>query len=247
MRAWLCLLALACAEKRAAPVRFLDAKRDGVQFLSYKSATSSSFVDPKGKPCESAGSMLGWESPPNASDPICTHDTLYDGLNPATLEMRWTGTVPKDGAYELDTFGAGLEVGGTVVTRGSWFGDSFSTAKLVVEVRSPHCSVSWSMPIASAFAQGPFTRAAPFASTQTIPPLSLPDCKAGDALDVRAMLVGHANRGHIDIESFGFPAARGPEADRIFGVLPLKDADAVSKDHKCTTWQGNFCVEAEQR
>jgi hypothetical protein len=242
---FLCSL-IACAPAKSRPQRVFTEHYDDVHFLSFDAASATSFADDKGKRCAASGDLLGWRSPANVDGWICQHDTVYDGQGEAVLELRFSGVIPKDGLYELDSFGPGVEVAGSVVSRSSWYGDSVSTAVLVLDAATPSCSVHWETPIARAVSQGPAVRAAPFASLQEIPPLPLGACKAGEKLAVRVRFVGQANRGHIDVDAFGFQGGK-ENAERMLGFAPLKDSTAVSQSHKCTEWNGGFCAEATQR
>jgi hypothetical protein len=251
----LCVLAVmaasaACPQRR--PVGARAVVRSEVTYLSYRNFSAISFVDPNGKSCRplpiepEKNEMLGWVSPDLADKAICSHDTLYEGVGPAELTLSWSATIPRDGSYELNSFGYFMDVAGTAISRGAWVGDTFATAKLIVDARSPHCSTSWSTPVAAALVSGPFVRAANFGGPQTIPALPLENCKAGDILEVRTRLVADVNRGRVDVESFGFSVPVQSEADHIFGLFPLKPGSQVETDSKCTQWVGSFCNEREQ-
>jgi hypothetical protein len=244
--ALLALLAAACAAHPKGP-RFVRVRSDEIAYLQFNASNAVSFVDSRGRPCQvdgGSGGLLGWHAASsNDDDFACTHDTLPQGNGAAALELSFRGVVPRDGTYELDTLGYSLEMDGRVVSRGSWSKDSNATARLLVEARSAHCSRTWDAPIAASFVTGPQMRAAPFAGTQSIPPLALKDCKAGDVLDVRAVLVGETNRGRIDVDTFGF---RGAASDRVFAIVLLKEAQPLAPDAKCAQWIGNTCMNATQ-
>jgi hypothetical protein len=97
------------------------------------------FSDGEGRPCPRfAGhvrdNLLGWEAQ-NPDDPACTHDTLYEGLRAGTLEMHWSATLPADGSYDLVALGYSVGAWGRVLSRGSYYGDYWTRAQVVIEVR----------------------------------------------------------------------------------------------------------------
>ncbi|MGZ6124082.1 MAG: hypothetical protein ACXWLR_03925 [Myxococcales bacterium] len=225
-----CLLALAAAAASCAPrprrVAVRPAVRDerGVTFLPFASSSVERFSDADGQPCATfAGhvydNLLGWEAR-NADDAACTHDTLYEGTRAGTLEMRWSATLPADGSYDLVALGYSVGAWGRVVSRGSYYGDYWARAQVVIEASSPHCAVSWSADLAQAKVTGPQDRMAAFSGWLEIPELAMRGCKANEPIDVRLRLVGEANRGKIEVDWFGFSAVSDDEVHRIFGVRP---------------------------
>ena len=225
---WIALaVALAACTQRPRRVRVRPAERDqrGVLPLPFASSTVERFSDPDGKPCPKfAGrvhdNLLGWEAS-TADDPACTHDTLYEGTRAGTLEMRWRAELPQDGSYHVLALGYSVGAWGRVVSRGSYYGDYFARAKVVVDATSPHCQASWSADLALAQVTGPQDRMAAFAGWLEIPDIAVHGCKGHEPIDVRLRLVGEANRGKIDVDWFGFSATADEEVDRIFGVRPL--------------------------
>jgi len=216
----------ACAQRpRRVRVRSADRDVSGAIPLSFASSTVDRFSDPEGKPCAAFtgrvhDNLLGWEGP-NAEDAACTHDTLYEGTRPGTLEIHWRTELPRDGSYHLMTLGYSVGAWGRVVSRGSYYGDYFARATVVVEARSPHCQATWSTDLARAQVTGPQDRIAPFSGWLEIPDMPIHGCKAHEPIDVRLRLLGEANRGRIDVDWFGFSAIADEEVNRIFGVRPL--------------------------
>jgi hypothetical protein len=217
--------AIACSHGQGRWIQPLqDAHRPKALYLDFAGTNASGFVNPDGKACppskgtHASWSMLGWKSD-DRELPACTHDTLYDGQQPAALELSWSGQVPGDGDYELNTFGYTVSTTGQVVCRGTWHADTHAAASLVIEANSAHCSQSWSLPLAAVSSFGPESRAVPFYGYKEIPPLLLPGCKAGEALRVRARLVGEVNRGRVDVDSFGFFPGSYSDAHQLFGLV----------------------------
>jgi hypothetical protein len=226
-----------------------DENRPVIHYLTFAGANAIGFTAPDGKSCQvhalrpKGHGMFGWQAD-DSDDPACTHDTLYEGVNVAALELHWRGRIPRDGSYELNTFGYTLHTTGAVIVRGSWNLDTWSVTNLVVEMKSDHCSMEWSTPVASAVARGPWMRKTPFYGYQEIPPLQMDDCKAGDMLEVTARLAAESNRGRIDIDSFGFFAASDSDAQQLLALIPK--AERLPADHKdtaaCAHWTGQFCA-----
>lgn len=216
---------LSCAPRpRRALVRPAARDERGVTFLPFASSSVERFSDAEGRPCAKfAGhvrdNLLGWEGP-SADDPACTHDTLYEGTRPGTLEMHWRATLPADGSYDLVALGYSIGAWGRVVSRGSYYGDYWARAQVVIEASSPHCAASWSADLAQAKVTGPQDRMAAFSGWLEIPDLAIRGCRANEPIDVRLRLVGEANRGKIDVDWFGFSAISDEEVHRIFGVRP---------------------------
>lgn len=225
-------LGLACNPRltRTRPADSRDLQ--GVIFMPFSSSQVEGFFDAKGRPCapfrgEIHQSFAGWQSPDQ--DPICDHDTLDDGANAATLELRWLGSVPADGAYDLISGGYAVGAWGRVTSRGSYYGDYFAQVRLVLEVRSRHCRVERSFDLAKAQVAGFDVRAAEFKGWLTIPDTRLAGCARGDPLEVRLRLVGDANRGRIEVDAFGFSVASAGELDRMFGVRPAPVTAAAAR------------------
>jgi hypothetical protein len=241
-------LLLCCATQRRVYVR-PHSERDlsNVSFLAFASSNVEGFFDGAGRPCRPfAGSVresfAGWWS--DDEGPACIHRTFKGGLKPAALELRWQGTVPADGGYNVVSGGYALGTWGYVVARGSYYGDFWAWARVTIDVQSAHCRGSWSLDLAKAALTGPDMRAADFSGWVEIPDIRISGCKAGDILDVRVRLVGQSNRGDIAVDMFGFWAQSDDDLNRMFGIEPApmtsrlegngEDASAsgrVVKDH----------------
>jgi hypothetical protein len=221
----LLVLLACCARPHRVYVRPFQDARDltGVSFLKYASSTVDGFFDRKGRPCTPfAGHVrdyfAGWWAADD--DPICYHGTLESGLQPATLEMRWRGVIPADGNYDVLSAGYALGSWGTVMARGSYFGDFWAEARVDINVQSASCSGTWSSDLAIAALSLQGERSADFSGWMEIPDIRVSGCKAGEPLDVRVQLVGQSNRGHIAVDGFGFWAAKDEELNQIFGIKP---------------------------
>lgn len=206
---------------RVRPVAARDL--EGVVFVPYASSQVEGFFDPQGRPCPRYDGAIvdffaGWQS--HDRDPICDHDTFDDGAHPASLELRWRGAMPADGAVDLISGGYAIGAWGRVVARGSHYGNYFAWAQVVLEVESAHCRGSWSAQVAKAAVTGIFSRQTEFSGWSEIPDLHLAGCKAGDALEVRLRLGGEANRGRLEVDAFGFSAVAKDELNRMFGLRP---------------------------
>jgi hypothetical protein len=231
-----CLAACTATCSHRSDITWLQPKQDEdrpkIPYLTFMGSNIVGFTDADGRSCrpfaghQAARGMLGWKS--DGGDAACSHDTQYEGVGTATLELRWNGRIPSDGAYELNTFGYTVMTRGEVVCRGGWTLEAMAVANLVVEASSPHCSLFWSTPLATAMSFGPETRATPFTGYKEIPPLQLGNCKAGEVLDVRTRLIADANRGRIDVDSFGFQLMSDLDARQLFGLV-LKDEVAQAK------------------
>jgi hypothetical protein len=246
----LCIIAssLACssAGKWVQPLQ--DEKRPLVHYLTFTGMNATGFTAPDGSSCQAHAlnpqghGMLGWEAKDN-SDPACSHDTNYEGVSVAALEMHWRGKIPRDGSYELNTFGYTVHTTGEVVVRGSWNLDTWAVTNLTIEMKSDHCSMEWSKPVASATARGPWMRKTPFYGYQEIPPLQMDDCKAGDILEVTARLAADVNRGRVDVDSFGFLTGSASDAKELVALVPK--SERLPPQHKeataCASWTGAFC------
>lgn len=194
----------------------------GVVFLPWASSEVDSFFDGEGKPCAPfdgriRDSFAGWQSSDDQS--VCEHDTFQDTVRPAKLELRWHGTVPADGSFLVLTGGYSVGAWGRVLVRGSYYGDYYSTARVVLEVTSPHCRAEWSSQLALAKLTGEFLRGAEFTGWVSIPDTRIEHCVKGDPLDVRLRLLGDSNRGKIEVDAFGF-STQGSGLNRMFGVRP---------------------------
>jgi hypothetical protein len=242
-------LALACVQQNKWVKPVPEKDRPPALYLAFAGAKSTGFTAPDGRPCKSFASqpagngILGWDSQ-DKSETACSHDTLHEGVGKAVLELRWAGQLPKDGNYEVNTFGYTMRTLGEVACRGGVnAADTFAVATLVVEVRSAHCALTWSTPVASAFAYGPWTRTMPFYGYQEIPPLQVDDCKGGDTLDVRARLEAAANRGRVDVDAFGFTTGSYSDALKLVGLVEksqrLPDERKLAK---CTRWASELCA-----
>ncbi len=220
------LFCLGCAESaRRVRVRPPVARDEtGVSPLPYDASLAERFVAPDGAPCLGYGghvkdNLIGWEAP-NPDDSACSHDTLYDGLKPAVLELRWRTEVPADGNYDLVALGYSVGAWGRVVSRGSHYGDYFAKAEVVIDARSAHCTATWAKQLALAEVTGPADRQANFAGYLELPDLQVSNCHAHEPLEVRLRLVGEANRGRVDVDWFGFSAVSDGEVNHIFGLRP---------------------------
>jgi len=227
----LVLVLLACATPRRVPIR--PAARDdrGVSFLPFASSRVERFSGQEGRPCpELAGrvrnNLLGWESG-NPDDPACTHDTLHEGTRAGLLEMRWRSELPQDGSYDLVTLGYSVGAWGRVTSRGSYYGDYYARASVVVEASSPSCAARWSSDLALAQVTGLQDRIAAFSGWLEIPEIGISGCKAHEPIEVKLRLVGDVNRGKVDVDWFGFSALEDDEVNRIFGIRPKPDAPAA--------------------
>jgi hypothetical protein len=217
-------LLLCCANQRRVYVS-PHGERDlsSVSFLVFVSSNVDGFFDAVGRPCTPFpgrvhDSFAGWWS--NNDGPACIHRTSDAGLQPAALELRWQGSVPADGSYDVLSGGYAVGTWGYVIARGSYYGDFWSWARVTVNVRSANCNGSWSLDLAKAAITGVETRAADFSGWVEIPDIRVSGCKAGDTLEVRVQLVGQSNRGDIAVDVFGFWAASDDDLNRMFGIRP---------------------------
>lgn len=220
--AWLALLVLACGPSK---VRIRPPKeRDltGVVFLPYASSSVESFFDKDGKLCRRFDGKVreyfaGWESD-QQGEPACDHDTFDDGLHTALLELVWHGNIPTDGAWDVISGGFSIDARGRVQARGSYYGDFFARAQVVLDATSPHCSGRWSTDLARTAVTRAEARARDFDGWTEIPDVHLFGCKAGEPIDVRVKLVADSNRGRIEVDAFGFSTLNDDELNRVFGV-----------------------------
>jgi hypothetical protein len=237
-----------------------DDVRPSAHYLTFTGASAFGFTAPDGKSCQlhalrpQGQGMIGWDAA-DKEDAACTHDTLYEGVAIASLELHWRGRIPRDGSYELNTFGYTLHTTGEVIVRGSWNLDTWAITNLVIEMKSDHCSLEWSTTVASAVARGPWLRKQPFYGYQEIPPLQMDDCKGGDTLEVTARLEANANRGRIDVDSFGFIAGSESDARQLVALVPKserltpeqKAAAAGQPVRRCFQWTGGFCATPSEK
>jgi hypothetical protein len=219
-------------------------EKDAATWLSFADSRATSFTAADGRACAPVGgkfTVLGWES--DHSEPACSHDTHYEGVTTATLELAWKGTIPRDGDFDLDTFDNGLQVWLDVVARGTWVGDSLASARVLVEGRADHCGLTWTDPIAHVATFGREIREAPYGGYRQVPPLRLFNCKGGEAVDVHVVLVADVTRGRVDVDSFGFRAASPYEADHVFGLVYREPgAPIITQAQPCSDWDGKFCT-----
>jgi len=220
----LCALLFCCAPRKIYVHPVGERDLTGVSFLSFALSEVKGFFDPDGRPCKPfAGrvrdSFAGWWA--EGDDPACIHDTFDAGIQPAALELRWRGTVPADGSYNVLSAGYAVGTWGTVLTRGSYYGDYWAWARVEVEVESAHCRGKWSLDLAKAKITGLDKRAANFSGWAEIPDILVAGCRRGDTLDVRVQLVGQSNRGQVAVDGFGFWVTSDAELNRMFGIRSL--------------------------
>lgn len=216
---------LACAGQRRVRIRPV-ASRDlrGVAFLRYASSQAAEFFDAEGRACPPFGGQIreffaGWQAK-DQDEPACDHDTFEHAAHTAMLELRFEGSIPADGAWDLVSGGYAVGAWGRVFARGSYYGDYFAKARLELEARSPHCRALWTRDLAKAAITGSLTRGAEFSGWHEIPDASLDGCLAGEALEVRLRLLGESNRGRVEVDAFGFSMASADELGRVFGLRP---------------------------
>jgi hypothetical protein len=197
-----------------------------VLMMRYASSRADGFRDSRGARCPPASGhvredLLGWQS--GDRDSVCVHDTLDDGVGPATLELKWQVVIPKDGRYEIEPSGFGLGAWGRVVSRGSSIGDYVSRATVAIDGRGKSCAGSWSIEVAKSVVSGPWARVAAFSGWIEVPNIALGKCTGGDTLDVIVRLIGESNRGSINVDWFGFSARTDDDANHIFALRPKAD------------------------
>ena len=181
------------------------------------------FTDPTGRLCprfngEIQDNLIGWQS--KDDDPACNIDTLEVGPGPAVLELRWQAVIPNDGSYELVPGGYGLGAWGSALSRGSWYGDYFAKATVLIAAQAPSCTGSWTLELAKTAVTGPWNRRAQFSGWISLPSIVLHGCRAGDIIEARVRLVGETNRGTVAVDWFGFSAATDDDVNRIFALRP---------------------------
>jgi len=232
--ALLLLVLLACAKQKRIKLRPDSALNErGVTFMPFVASQVERFVAPDDRPCERVDgrpreNFVGWQSP--SEDPACIHDTLYEGLRPGVLEFQWRSEIPQDGNYDLVTLEYSVGAWGRVVSRGSYYGDYFAKAQLMVNAKAPHCGGSWSLDLAKAAVTGPWSRVAGFSGWVTIPDLVVAGCKAHETMQVTLRLQGESNRGKVEVDWFGFSAIKQEDVNRIFG-LRLRQAPLTDVSH----------------
>jgi hypothetical protein len=202
-----------------------DRDLSGVSFLSYAQSDVRGFFDPAGRPCQPftgriRESFAGWSS--DGEDPACVHDTLGAGTDAGSLDLRWRGTVPADGSYNVLSAGHAVGTWGTAVARGSYYGDYYAWARVDVNVESAHCRGQWSLELARAKITGRDSRVASFSGWAEIPDIRVDGCRAGDGIEVRVQLIGQANRGQVAVDAFGFWVTTDEELNRVFGIRPAE-------------------------
>ena len=217
------ILVLGCNRPRQIRIRPVTQRDlDGVVFLGFTDSVVDGFYDMKGRPCprftgEIKEYFSGWQSG-HEEEPICDHDTFDDTTRPATLALRWKGTIPGDGAWDVISGGYAVGAWGRVTARGSYHGDYFALARVELEAKSPHCHGEWSRQLALAKITGIYTRVADFSGWAEIPDLRMDGCAANDPVEVTLRLYAESNRGRIEVDTFGFSTAERSELERMFGV-----------------------------
>jgi hypothetical protein len=217
-------LGVACAGPRRIRIRPSESRDlQGVVFMPFSSSRTEAFSDPEGRPCpvyngEIQNFFAGWQS--RSDDPACEHDTFDDSTRAGALELSWHGTVPADGAWDVISGGYSVGAWGRVRVRGSYFGNFFAVARLVLEARTPNCRAEWSSDLALAKVTGTIPRGAEFSGWIAIPDTRIAGCRKGDPLDVRLRLVADSNRGRIDVDAFGFSVLAREELNAMFGIKP---------------------------
>jgi hypothetical protein len=219
---------LACAPQRV--IRFADRPPllPGDAPLVYASSGVTAFADRRGRPCpvssgHAAHGVVGWQSPDD--DPLCVLDTVAGGPAAPTLELRWQVTVPESGDLALLARRQAAGAWGAVEARGSYFGQFYAVAELVLEASAPSCRAAATLPLARAEVTGPWNRPAAFAGWIELPDLALQGCVAGEVLELRLRLAGRVNRGRIEVDGFGAAAGSDVEAAKAF-VLRRRDPAA---------------------
>jgi len=219
---------LACAPQRT--IRFADRPPllSGDAPLVYGGSGVTAFADRRGRPCppssgHAAHGVVGWQSPDD--DPLCVLDTVAGGPATPALELRWQVTVPESGDLDLLARRQAAGAWGAVEARGSYFGQYYAVAELVLEASAPSCRGVVTVPLARAEVTGPWNRPAVFAGWIELPDLALRGCVAGEVLELRLRLAGRVNRGRIEVDGFGAAAGSDVEAAKAF-VLRRRDPSA---------------------
>ena len=221
-------------------------EKDLATWLSFAGSRATSFTAADGTACAPVGrkfTLLGWES--DHKEPACSHDTLYEGVKTATLDLAWKGEIPRNGDFDLSSFDNGMQLWVDVVGRGTWVGDSVADARVVIEARSSHCGFTWNDPVAHVATFGPETREAPYGGYRQLPPLRLFHCQQGDPIEVHVAFTAQVSRGRVDVDSFGFHAASVYEADHVLGLVYREPGSPVAAyAAQCSNWDGTFCTHA---
>lgn len=224
---------LACASQRRIDIRPPKAADlSGATLLSWVGPSARGFYDARGRPCPALGpgvadAFVGWWA--EEDDQACWHDTVDTKVRPGVLELRWRGVVPADGSYEVVSAGYAVRAWGTVVARGSYAGQFWAGAHLVVEATSPRCSATWSAELVTAKVALPMQREGSFGGWTELSGVHLAGCRAGDELEVRVQLVARANHGSVAVDSFGFSVPSDRELGRMFGLRPAKEVAAAPR------------------
>lgn len=228
------LLALGCSGQRKIRIRPVT-QRDlgGVVFLPWADSEVEGFFDMRGKRCPRfTGDIIeyfaGWQSG-HEEEPVCDHDTFDDTIKPASLALRFQGTVPADGAWDVISCGYAVGTWGRVLARGSYHGDYFALARVELEAKSPHCHGEWSQQLALAKITGTYTRGADFSGWVEIPDMRLTGCGAGDPIEVKLRLYAESNRGRVEVDAFGFSTADRGELQHMFGLRRAPGLQAPSQ------------------
>ncbi len=214
-------LCVSCATQKRVLKRPAPVDLKGVALMPFAGSAAEGFTGPEGHPCGAAGRhveeyLIGWQT--RGDDPACSHDTLSEGMGPAVLEMRWVIEIPEDGAYEVVSTGYSIGGQGQIVARGSYYGDYWAKADLVLQAHSAHCGGVWVSPYGKQAVTGWWARSVSFSGWTEIPPIGLQGCRAHDELKLTLRFVGQTNRGSIEINWFGFSVVSADEIDRVFGL-----------------------------
>lgn len=236
---------VSCASSSVYFHRFDAHEQNGAFYLPFDRAVVTNFYGDDGKPCAAAtAAVLGWEAERN--DSKCSHDTHYDGVSPAELTLRWTGVVPNDGDFEIETFDNGLRVWVDAASRGGWNTDSIADVTIFLHAQSDHCSLTWMDSVAHVASFGPEMRDTYYGGFKEVPTLRLVNCQAGDPLEVRVGLVAQANRGYVEVDAFGFRAANASDANHVIGLVARKPGEGVTAMQAiCSQIQGGMCTHVE--
>jgi hypothetical protein len=218
--------AAACVKPALIPLVDRTPLQPEATLLDFSGSRVGAFIGPDGRSCDrSAGQarsgLIGWQS--STDDPVCFQDTQLS-LRPARLELRWSGTVPRDGRYELQSRRLPAGAWGVVICRSSYYGEFYAEARIELQASSPSCAATWTHPVASAKAVGPWNRPAPFAGWLLLPDLALEHCREGERLEVSLRLVAEMNRGRVEVDAFGISATASDEVGQAFALRPLPPA-----------------------
>jgi hypothetical protein len=114
-----------------------------------------------------------------------------------------------------------------VVARGSYAGQFWAGAHVVVEATSPHCTGTWSAELVTAKVALPMHREGRFSGWTELSGVHLAGCRAGDEVELRVQLVGRANHGQVTVDSFGFSVPSDRELGRMFGLRRANEVAAA--------------------